>query len=624
MEQQGKEITIVASEDFGITFYESRSLESITIKVTYKNKSQDSAFTIDLLDTTFVLKNPINILVLRDKLNSVINSKTSENRSISQSSLHEIFVWLDKIPNTGGSVPLAGMLIPNTHIYVARNGGEKTYDERTKKVFNAMALLNKAVNQEELEYKKAAVLLDKVPDSFLTGGATVAPSDTTTAIGTKKSDLSPARKKKLLTILNQKANNDKADSSLYGLSTETIRGTTNRFIESAKKLDETYLTIKEQYIFPIKKISIQIERGFIERIQVWVEDQLNRERIYENVYAIGFSSIKNFRFFDKTRLFPRFENDTYIYLSDVFDNYNNRLDNYTRDYSPADTTINEYEPKNGPISLHRDEFVNLFDTKVYTDLSGLKPNSPNGLIQIEVARRFNIKTSRIQVGKLRSDFGFLSYYNVYGSYNKLESEQRNLPLRNENVAENGELLSPSYATNLDFRQYENFSIGSELNAILFDWPDGKLTTFLDFGARYGHTPVVDHLRTVAGNKVNIERDTIVLSGHSATWYPKIGIELFSEKRVGFVFSYQLNSTYLFSNNNFKQIKSYAKSDLVSRTVERSARQSHMLEVYLRAEPTGNRNGRFFFRGRYFIQHRDTNTFFSQFQLGYSYNLLFRK
>ena len=123
--------------------------------------------------------------------------------------------------------------------------------------------------------------------------------------------------------------------------------------------------------------------------------------------------------FRNTKLFTRLSPDRFVYLSDVFANYENFLENYTRDYCPADTTINDFKPSDGFISLQRDTFKNLFDTKLFTDLEGIDSNKPNGLLQFEVSRRFNIKTSRMQIRNSRSDVGWLTYFNAFGSLNKL-------------------------------------------------------------------------------------------------------------------------------------------------------------------------------------------------------------
>jgi hypothetical protein len=93
-------------------------------------------------------------------------------------------------------------------------------------------------------------------------------------------------------------------------------------------------SIKNNYLFyDIKKVEVQFEQGFLERVKVTV-DYKNTECIFENIYAIGFSCTKNFKRLYSVRLFARNSlsgKAPKILLGDVFKNYDNRLINYTRD-----------------------------------------------------------------------------------------------------------------------------------------------------------------------------------------------------------------------------------------------------------------------------------------------------
>jgi hypothetical protein len=402
----------------------------------------------------------------------------------------------------------------------------------------------------------------------------------------------------------------------------------SQFNTARKELESVQAYMRAKQIHPIEKISLQFERGHIERVQAWVRNEQGSLDIYENIYAIGFSSINNLKAFHSTRLFIRksvranFTNG--IYLSDVLGNYDNVLDLFTRDYSPGDTVINEIPPATGPVTLYKEKNIRLFESKIYTDLQGIEEDAPNGLVQIEVNRKFNLNTFRWQVGP-RMDVSWFSYMNVFGAINKIENKSKELVLRNQNAVENGVIVSPSYATNLDIRRYENASLGVDLNAFLFDWPDMKFTGYLDIGARYGHLKTLDTVYTVeSGTAFKTDRANKYTGNTFTLSLPKITFEFFSERRVGFNLAYNYNTTWLFSNNTFKQIVSYAKSDLKSITTERNARKSHMLEVFLRIETSHDSNGQLFLRSRFFWQQGDANTFFPQIQLGYAYNIIFRK
>lgn len=398
------------------------------------------------------------------------------------------------------------------------------------------------------------------------------------------------------------------------------------------ELSELLISVKRTMItnniYPIEKISLQFERGHIERIQVWVKNAAGEVDIYENIYAIGFSSINNLKAFQSLRLFirksERSDFRSCIYLSDALGNYDNVVDLYTRDYSPADTAINEITPDK-PVLLDKEKNIRLFESKIFSDLQGIEGDAPNGLVQIEVARKFNLNTYRWQVGTTRLDVGWVSYLNLYGSLNKIENKLKRLPLRNENVIENGIIVSPAYASNLDIRRYENASLGIDVNGFLLDWPDMKMTLFTNLGMRYGHVPTTDTINEVSNGVAVKTGRPIDGSGNTVTFtIPKLTLEFFSERRVGFTLSYNYNIAYLFSNNGFKQVMSYAKSDLTRTNTEKAARKYHMAEVFVRIETNRDGNGQLFLRSRFFWQQGDANTFFPQIQVGYNYNILFRK
>lgn len=407
-----------------------------------------------------------------------------------------------------------------------------------------------------------------------------------------------------------------------------LRTNATKYRELSGELQSKKLDLANNNIYPIEKISLQFEKGHLERIQVWVKNKAGEVDIYENIYAIGFSSINNLKAFQRQRLFIRKSEvagfRSCIFLSDALGNYDNVVDLYTRDYSPADTAINEITPDK-PVLLEKERNIRLFESKIFSDLQGIEDDAPNGLVQIEVARKFNLNTFRRQIGVTRLDIGWVSYLNLYGSLNKIENKQKRLPLRNENLVENGVIVSPAYASNLDIRRYENASLGIDVNGFLLDWPDMKMTLFTNLGMRYGHLLTTDTISTVNNGAVIKTGRPVDASGNTITFtVPKITLEFFSERRVGFTLSYNYNIAYLLSNNSFKQVMSYAKSDLTRLTTEKSARKYHMGEAFVRVETNREGNGQLFLRSRFFWQQGDAGTFFPQIQVGYNYSIIFRK
>lgn len=403
----------------------------------------------------------------------------------------------------------------------------------------------------------------------------------------------------------------------------------NKFYKQRKDsiavADEQVDKLKNSNIFLINKISVQFERGFLERVQVWITVD-DVEEIFENNYAIGFSSISNYKSFKNIMLYARSSNAEYpyIYLSDVF-TYDNLLDNYTRDYCPADTAIKPINPADGKlVALNRERLINLIDAKLYTDLAGLSEKAPNGLVQVDVRKRFNLRTVRQPI-YVRDNWGHMTYLNLWGTLSKIEKSKLLLPLRNDFKVVNNTLVSPDFATNLDLRQYEMASFGAEMNALLFDFPDNKVTLYLDLGARYGLTKVADSLLKILNNTASFEKvSPNILDAHTGTVYPKVSMEVFAQKRIGFTMSYQFNHTWLFSNNEFRQVMSYKKSPTSQTELEPPARNSHMFELFVRTETGESDNTKFFLRARLFMQQGDVNTFFSQIQLGMAYNVFYKK
>lgn len=346
-----------------------------------------------------------------------------------------------------------------------------------------------------------------------------------------------------------------------------------------------------------------------------------RETIFENSFAIGFTSKSNYRAFANTKLFARLGNASmHIYLSDVIRNYDNEIDLYTRDYSPADTLIKVDPSENPRVDVFKASIIDLLDVKFYTDLEGLANKQPNGLVQFEASRKLNINTVRKQI-KNEFNWGFCNYLFIYGTLNKIENNLKYLPLRNQNVVANGKLASPSYATTLDFLQYRNITMGAELNIYLYDAPSLKSTFTADLGFQYGHTPVLDYMRTFDSADVfQGMGDSVKVDANMFTIYPRLGLELFPERRLGLSFGYQPQYTRIFTNNAYKQIQSYAKSDASLLPIEPVARFTHMFEMFVRLELNRETSSRLFFRGRFHWQHGDVNTYFPQLQLGYSHNL----
>lgn len=541
---------------------------NIKIEAEYNSKNGGILF-IKILNTenkklTDSLNYPLDFYYYQIAIQGLFDSLHSDFIISYQSDL-EIFNWLNSITLEPPTAPLAGTLHLSSFAYVYDK-----FNERTVQLdFNRDV---KTIYQKQNQVKRYVMEINKLLEQG------------------KKSALN-------------------GDDS-------------NKLNEQYTKLDKILSDLNQQKIFKIDEVNIQFEGGFIERIQVKVNMGEYFE-IFENSYPIGFSSIPNFEDVSKIKLYARGNKNgdgQFVLLSNVIQVYENELQLKTKDYSPADTVI-KVNPISDPlVRLYKQQSRYIIDGKAFTDVNGFSEKSPNGLVQIELSRRFLLNTKRIQFQR-QINFGFFTYLDVLVNYSKIENKLKGLPLQNERIIENQTVVSPSYATNLDFIRYENLSFRVDNNIAIWDVPHYKLTYYLDFGLRYGHTPVTDSSFVINGG--NILGTPIDFSAHSFMIYPRMMVEVFAERRYGLKFSYQFNMNRILSNNNFKQVLSYSGkgNDLENLNINPAARFSHTVEAfaYFDANPR-DRTGKLFALARFHFQHRDINTFFPQILIGYAFNI----
>jgi len=409
-----------------------------------------------------------------------------------------------------------------------------------------------------------------------------------------------------------------ASANKTGLNVDSAK---RGFIELNQSLSQELEEIQKLGIVKINRVDLQVERGFLENVKV-IADVNGVEQVFENVYAIGFTSKRNFKDLLRVKLFER-NSGAYLYLGDIVRIYDNELDLYTRDYSPADTSIKIYPAKQPEIEVYRAPTHRLFDAKLFTEVTTLASdqsegdNNGGGLVQLEISRKLNLNTFRVQQFQDRN-VGSFNYVYLFASLNKIERQNRDLVLRNDRVSVGGTVISPNYVSTLDLLEYRSSILGAELNTFLFDFPSAKTTFTIDLGVQYGQTPILD-----SGFAQSVSVDDVVPIRRKANmllFYPKLGLELFSERRVGITLSYQLYYAQVFTNNQFKTVASYAKSNTQTYLMESSARLAHMFEYNVRADLNSSGSNSIFLRSRLFWQQGDMNTFFPQIQFGYSYLL----
>jgi len=643
---------------------------TITLKATYETKN--NKYTLQFIKnneqdknkTTKVFTYPLNYEYLINEFNSFyyneyVGSKDNKtelekdhNRFIiSITSIEPIFFWMYAMKGElEEKVPVAGKMHVRRFAMIFGNNNDEMGEAEREKILDSFEIKMYKVNSEvrsaynEIKHKSINYIQD-IEKKFEEDTAKIDKENTLAANRDKlvfaKYNKVKQIKKNVAELLNRLEIDPDTTKEKIDLLSKEIEDS-DFSIDIATKSKEYHNKRKEQNtlskefignnVFIIKSISIKIERGFIEDVHVEIGNDHNGTDWYDNIVPIGFSSLSNIKALGSMRLHirkPKWSNQkNYVYLSDILENYDINEELQTRDYAPADTVINNLDPTiDRFIIFKREQRIQLFDSRIYSDLAGLDEKSPNGLLQIEVSRRFNFITNRRQYPSFRADWGYLNYIYLYGTLSKIDQKLRRLPLNNAYYVENNTITSPNYVTNLDLRRYENASIGLDINLLIHNHKDGKFIAYADYGIRYGHIPIEDKVKRL--NAAGILEDPgltdfINKEGHTITHGPKIRFEYLSERRIGFNASYQYNYSMLFSNNEFKQVASASKSDLYDRITERIARKSHQFSLEVRVLAGSSFSDNIFLRTRFFIQQGDASTFFPQIQIGYNYNLIFKK
>jgi len=394
----------------------------------------------------------------------------------------------------------------------------------------------------------------------------------------------------------------------------------------------------------IDKIEYQFQEGQLENIKAYVIiPALNDEQfIFENSFAMpfttkgNFANLTNYKLYDKSHSYTIFKRVLQspkqqakkryysIFTGDLF-TYDYAIENYTRDYSPKDQVITTIG--NSPKEVKKDNSKELFEMKLYTDLFGIVKDKPNGLIQMEVDKRIAFVTKRFQknytINQQYNSFNwsYFSYVKPGLTISKIENKQRRLPINSSKQIINNQLYKELYATSIDIMNYESFSIHTDLNLFLLDFPEGQMTIYINAGFKYGLTLVTDSSHTYNGTSIvyNDEAKTNDFIINAFQVYPKLVFRFFPEKRYGFSISYQ-PSYYKAKSNQVAQVYSYSPNKLdLNKLDTKYATGIQTLELNAYFQPSSkDPNGKIFFRYRFHSQFKDINTNFSQIQLGYSY------
>lgn len=317
-------------------------------------------------------------------------------------------------------------------------------------------------------------------------------------------------------------------------------------------------------------VEISFYGGFIEKIQVHgVIGDDNTPIVFNNKYSIGVSSVKNIQQFNENKLYSdeKFNvtsltdlkisknslgnitnkdfKTLYVKMDDVI-RYTRKVDVNANDISPFPQLV--YLDNNQQASkLYREESSKLFEAVVYTDFFGLlDEENPNGIVQTEVVKRFNIHTKRAGINKkfgllfppiaISEGFGFFQYFDASFQFSKIEKNNRFLkPLVFDQI---------TYYDPLKLYQQRVFNIGGILNIITFENQSSKLNMYGNIGFLFGRTGYSDAINPDDGKYFNNIEVPVEFYFH-----------ILPEKRISFTFGDRISwFETLVENVNIKSIE----------------------------------------------------------------------
>ncbi len=391
--------------------------------------------------------------------------------------------------------------------------------------------------------------------------------------------------------------------------------------------------------FKIIDVTIEFYEGFIENIVVYgkinitnlsettpaiLKSYHGKNYGFTNKNAIGFQTSNNYNRLSDTRLFDPVDDNIPlgIYLSEVFE-YKHNLALLRKDYSPANGVV---ELKSGETKvLRKSPLSKIFEVKVFSDFLGFDQGTPNGILQSELAYRFNFSNRRHQSKKtfswLFDGYGIAQYLRISGGLTKIEDDERFLiPETVNTISGEGEnqAIERTLSTNpIELLRHQNWNVGFDLNAFYVEDSDLKYHWYLDLGYRYARTQVRDSLVEI--NEIGeVEKNGKVNDfgiGYN-TYFLKTHIDLLPNENFSFAMNYKLS----YITPAFNQIE--------LKTVDRSEKKETPFKRWYNTYELSGRTrlgnaGNIFVRYRFNYQNGNVENNFHQFQVGYSFYLFKR-
>lgn len=238
--------------------------------------------------------------------------------------------------------------------------------------------------------------------------------------------------------------------------------------------------------------------------------------------------------------------DVFFVLGDLID-IQPILESYKEYYGPANQVIS-LTPKSDEVLLKRETKSKVFDIRAYSDVMGLGEKDPNGLVQFEARKKFFLLEDKRMLFNPYTFWGGLAYIEVVGRLSKIDKNNRYLIPDTLGSAAN---LAQSNAkilnlNTLDLFRYQTHSLNLSLNGFHFNFPQVKLSVYLDAKAGWYQTSVSDSLIIKNGKLEN----TAAVFTNAVNVIPYGGSIMFKysySSATNIMFSYGITGNRLLDN-----------------------------------------------------------------------------
>ena len=237
-----------------------------------------------------------------------------------------------------------------------------------------------------------------------------------------------------------------------------------------------------------------------------------------NRYPVPFSALSDLERFSNYRLFDPIYHRYTVSVAQLV-NYIPHLVNNSEDYSPGDTTATFHKDDPGKVLL-KQNIKEILRATIYSDLMGTLNNNPNGLIQVEVARKFNLWSRYFKYimpkpccpvrnnRHIKATYvGWFNYYMPSISWTKIEQTNRFLnvltsdsmvyankystTLQKDSTLRNGQ-STVRYLSAIDIMRYSYLNVKpTNFNILSVHIPVAKSSFYWDLGAAWYITAIKD-------------------------------------------------------------------------------------------------------------------------------------